>query len=217
MKNETKKLTKLDPKITQFQNDLWEKFAENNKNAQKGQIVFVGSSLMEIFPIEKMQKEQDLGLDKVIYNRGVRAITTADLFAHIDVQILDLEPSKVFINIGSNDIGFHVPEATFLSNYEAILKAIKGKLPETKVFVMAYYPVNNKEVKAIDDRSNNALETADEKISLLAAKYGYGFINVNDGLADENGYLRDDLTFDGAHMYPEGYEIVLKNMMKYLK
>ncbi len=31
---------------------------------------------MEIFPIEKMQK--NLNLDKLIYNRGIRATTTED-------------------------------------------------------------------------------------------------------------------------------------------
>jgi len=48
---------------------------------------------MEIFPIEKIQ--QGLGLDKLIYNRGVRATTTADLLKHMDLCIFDLAPSKI--------------------------------------------------------------------------------------------------------------------------
>ena len=113
MKKETQKLTKLDPRITEFQDSLRKKYAENNKKAKKGQIDFVGSSLMEIFPIEKMQRDHDLGLNKIIYNRGVRATTTADLLQHIDTLIFDLVPSKIFINIGSNDVGFNVPEKIF--------------------------------------------------------------------------------------------------------
>ena len=95
---------------------------------------------MEIFPIEEMQRS--LGLDKLIYNRGIRATTTADLLTSMDLCIFDLAPSKIFINIGTNDLGFSVPEATFLANYDEILRQIKEKLPETQVFVMAYYPVN---------------------------------------------------------------------------
>ncbi|WP_221771884.1 GDSL-type esterase/lipase family protein [Listeria booriae] len=94
---------------------------------------------MEIFPIEKFQQEQDLGLDKIIYNRGVRVTTTADLLEHMDTLIFDLAPSKIFINIGSNDIGFNVPENVFLANYDTILQQIKEKLPDTIVYVMAYY------------------------------------------------------------------------------
>lgn len=216
MLEETKKLTKLHPKLSEFQAELREKYAVANKTAKKDQIVFVGSSLMEIFPIEKMQAEQNLGLDKIIYNRGIRATTTADLLAHIDLLILDLAPSKVFINIGSNDIGFNVPEATFLTNYAAILQQIKEKLPNTEVYVMAYYPVNP-EVAAIDGRNNEVLATASTKVAALAKDAGYEFINLNTGLTDENGYLRADFTFDGAHMYPAGYEVVLANMQQYLK
>ena len=52
------------PGITKLQNDIRAKYAVENQTAKKGQILFVGSSLMEIFPIDKLQK--NLGLDKVI-------------------------------------------------------------------------------------------------------------------------------------------------------
>ncbi len=100
MSKKSESLTNMNPSIEQVQNKLRVSFVKQNKTAKKGQIVFVGSSLMEIFPIEKMQKS--LGLDKVIYNRGIRATTTADLLKSIDICIFDLEPSKIFINIGTN-------------------------------------------------------------------------------------------------------------------
>ncbi len=179
MKKETQKLTKLDPRITEFQDSLRKKYAENNKKAKKGQIDFVGSSLMEFFPIEKMQKDHDLGLNKIIYNRGVRATTTADLLQHTDTLIFDLVPSKIFINIGSNDVGFNVPEKIFLENYDNILKRIKEKLPDSKVFVMAYYPMSGTGTD-FDDRSNSDLQKANEKVRQLAEENGYQFINVNE-------------------------------------
>ncbi|MDR3345221.1 MAG: GDSL-type esterase/lipase family protein [Oscillospiraceae bacterium] len=223
MSEQSTSLTNANPLIEQFKHDLRARFAQENKTVKKGQIVFVGSSLMEIFPIEKMQKS--LGLDKVIYNRGIRATTTAELLTAMDVCIFDLAPSKIFINIGSNDIGFNVPEFTFLANYDEILRRIKENLPKTQVYVMAYYPVNT--VMASDEsaaeheslfvtRTNKMLESASRKAAQLAQKYHYEFINVNAGLTDDDGNLRKELTFDGAHMYPAGYEIVLENMKKYL-
>jgi Lysophospholipase L1 and related esterases len=223
MSKQSRSLTNMYPSIEQVQNELRAKYAPQNKTAKKGQIVFVGSSLMEIFPIEKMQK--GLGLDKLIYNRGIRATTTADLLKSMNICIFDLEPSKIFINIGTNDIGFNVPESTFLANYDEILRQIKEKLPKTQVYVMAYYPVN-----PVDDfgeseaeheslfasRTNEILESASSKVAQLAQKYHFEFINVNADLADADGNLRKELTFDGCHMYPAGYEIVLQNMKKYL-
>lgn len=223
MSKHTQELTNMHPGIAEMQNNIRAGYAEANKKAKKGQIDFVGSSLMEIFPIEKMQ--QGLGLDKAIYNRGVRATTTADLLAHIDLLIFDLAPSKVFINIGTNDIGFKVPEATFLANYDKILHLIKEKSPNTQVYVMAYYPVNSgadfgeseaEHESLFATRSNQILESANNKVARLAQKYNYKFINVNEGLTDDEGDLRPELTFDGAHMLPAGYEIVFENMKKYL-
>jgi lysophospholipase L1-like esterase len=226
MSDQTISLTNMNPAIEQFKNSLREQYAHQNQTAEKGQIVFVGSSLMEIFPIEKMQKERDLGINKTIYNRGIRATTTAELLTAMDVCIFDLEPSKIFINIGTNDIGFGVPEEIFLTNYDEILRQIHVRLPDTHVFVMAYYPVNPVadfgEPQAEHDslfasRNNRVLEKANHQVRQLAERYGNKFINVNAGLADDDGNLRKELTFDGAHMLPNGYEIVLKNMVKYLK
>lgn len=223
MSEQSTSLTNMNPDIEQYKSDLRARFAKENQTAKKGQIVFVGSSLMEMFPIEKMQ--QGLGLDKVIYNRGIRATTTTELLTAMDVCIFDLAPSKIFINIGSNDLGFGVPEATFLGNYDEILRQIKEKLPNTQVFMMAYYPVNPvtdfgeseaEHESFFATRTNEILELASSKVALLAQKYHYKFINVNDGLADADGNLRKELTFDGGHMYPAGYEIVLGNMKKYL-
>ncbi|MBC1271671.1 GDSL-type esterase/lipase family protein [Listeria booriae] len=226
MSDKTVKLTNMSPDITKFQNDIRAKYAIANQTAKKGQILFVGSSLMEIFPIEKFQQEQDLGLDKIIYNRGVRATTTADLLEHMDTLIFDLAPSKIFINIGSNDIGFNVPENVFLANYETILQQIKEKLPDTVVYVMAYYPINtvddfgekeSEHNQLYEHRSNELNAAASAKVEKLAQKNGYEFINVNAGLTDSSGNLRKELTFDGAHMLPDGYEIVLENMKRYLE
>jgi lysophospholipase L1-like esterase len=226
MSDKTAELTNIHPHIAEFQNDLRAKYAVKNQTAQKGQILFVGSSLMEIFPIEQFQQDHDLGLDKVIYNRGVRATTTADLLRHIDTLIFDLKPSRVFINIGSNDIGFNVPEDVFLANYDEILHQIKEKLPDTAVYVMAYFPINtaddfgeekSEHDKLYEHRSNELLAAANAKVEQIAKKNGYQFINVNAGLFDPNGNLHKELTFDGAHMLPAGYEIVLKNMKKYLE
>lgn len=225
MSDKTTELTNLHPDIVKFQNDIRNKYAVENQTALKSQILFVGSSSMEIFPIKQMQQDQDLGLDKVIYNRGVRATTTADLLNQINTLIFDLAPSKIFINIGSNDIGFNVPEEVFYANYDEILHQIKERLPDTAVYVMAYSPINTVEDfgeekeehnQLYAHRSNKLLEKANAKVEQLAQKNGYEFINVNAGLADADGNLRKELTFDGAHMLPAGYEIVLGNMKKYL-
>ncbi|GEK28594.1 GDSL-type esterase/lipase family protein [Furfurilactobacillus siliginis] len=226
MTNKTTELTNLHPDILKFQNDLRKRYATENKAVKPDQILFVGSSLMEIFPIARFQEEQQLGLDKVIYNRGIRATTTADLLAHMDTLIFDLQPSKIFMNIGTNDIGFNVPKEDYLNNYAEILDEIHARLPKTTVYLMAYYPINvtasfgedHHEHRALYAHRSNALyAAASADVAQLAREHDAEFINVNAGLTDADGDLRTDLTFDGAHMLPQGFQIVLENMMPYLK
>ncbi len=201
-----------------------EKYRRLNRTARKGQILFVGSSLMEHFPINEIVMSK--GLDLCIYNRGISGYTIPELMESLDEQIFDLQPAVIFINIGTNDIS--IPEMTrerFTEDYRGLLKQVKEKLPEAKVYMMAYYPVNVAKAHEIvpwpeapmaAELRVERLGWANEVAKELAAEFGYEFINVNDGLSDDDGQLKADLSTDGIHMWPDAYEIVFDNMKKYL-
>jgi lysophospholipase L1-like esterase len=222
MSEETKSLT-LNPELAAFQAALLAKYEKANETAKRGQTVFVGSSLMEIFPIEQWQESGEVAFDRYIYNRAVRATTTAFLLEHIDTQVFDLQPSKIFINIGTNDIGFEIPQEELLANEREIFRQIGERLPECETYAMRYYPINTVDFHSDEDertlfatRSNAAFQAASDAIEVLAHEAGFHFIDVNAGLADERGQLRKELTFDGAHLNPDGYRIVLTNLTPYL-
>lgn len=223
MSKETKALT-INPQLAAFQEELLKSYDKANLSAKKGQTLFVGSSLMEIFPIEKWEEAGEVTFSHYIYNRAVRATTISFLLEHIESQIFNLEPSKIFINIGTNDIGFEIPEEEFLNNYDQILSQIESKLPQTQVYVMRYYPINtvdfgqdSDEKTLFETRSNKKFQKASDKIKKLADNHHFHFIDVNDGLSDENGNLKKELTFDGAHLNPAGYQLVLENLKVYLE
>ena len=111
-----------------------------NKNVIKGQILFTGSSLMEQFPIAEIS--QNHGIQKIVYNRGIGGYTTDDFIAEINTVLFDLEPSKIFINIGTNDMNERTDGEDWnqhlLNNYDFILRQIKERLPDAEVYMMAY-------------------------------------------------------------------------------
>lgn len=202
-----------------------ENYKQLNKFAKKGGTLFTGSSLMEQFPVNEYA--MGAGITDVIYNRGIGGTTTDDFIREIDTVLLDLEPSKIFINIGTNDIrprddGEYWQEH-LLKNYEYILTQIKEKLPNAIVYMMAYYPVNPDlenmaqwMKQAVATRTNEALIDTNAKVEALAKKFGYNYIDVNDGIKDEKGRLRADITVEGMHMYAGGYESVFEGIKKYL-
>lgn len=74
-----------------------------NKIAQKGKVLFTGSSLMEQFPVNEMFMTESISL--TAYNRGIGGYTTDDMLEHMEEMVFGTEPSTIFINIGTNDIG----------------------------------------------------------------------------------------------------------------
>lgn len=194
-----------------------------NENVKKGEILFTGSSLMEQFPIDELLMTE--GLPYIIYNRGVGGYTTTEMLAHMETMVFATEPSKIFINIGTNDIGaLDYSKEALLKNYETILCQIKERLPKAKIYVMAYYPVNEVDKlpegdwgkMAFVNRTNENILIVNEEVKALAERMDCRFINVNEGLADERGKLKKEFTVEGIHMYANAYRIILKNMLPYL-
>ncbi len=197
-------------------------FHVRNQNAVKGQIVFTGSSLMEMFPIEEWVKE--LGQDApIVYNRGVGGYRTTDLLPILDACVFELEPRKVFINIGTNDLSDpDIPIEKVMEQYDRIIAQIEEKLPGVMIYMMAYYPINYdaaaEEMKpCLLIRTNEKIRTANEQVEKLAAKHGQKYINVNAPLMDEQGRLKAEYTIEGMHIKPEGYRAIFDDVMKYVK
>lgn len=192
-----------------------------NKDAVKGQIVFTGSSLMEMFPVEEWVRE--LGPDApIVYNRGVGGYKTSDLLPILDACVFELEPRKVFINIGTNDLSDDsIPLEKVMSNYDRIITQIEERLPGVIIYMMAYYPVNYdaaaEEMKpCLLIRTNEKINRANELVEQLAARHGQRFINVNAPLMDEQGRLKAEYTIEGMHIKPEGYRAIFEDIMAYV-
>ena len=149
-------------------------------------------------------------------------------------MLLDLEPSRLFINIGTNDMNSTPSDADdepswmphLLENYEKILQICQEKLPKTEIYMMAYYPINTRIISMMKDpflkekfktRTNEKVRQANAKIAQLAEQHGCHYIDVNDGLANGSGALKPEYTVEGVHMYPNGYRIVFENLKPYLK
>lgn len=198
-------------------------FACLNKLAKKGEIVFTGSSLCELFPINEML--QNIEPRITVYNRGIGGDVTDGLLERMNESIFDLEPKKVFINIGTNDISSpEYKRERLMSQYRKILVQIKERLPETRIYVMSYYPVN-RELPGTDPeliknmfgaRTNAELKEVNAEIEKMATELHCTYINVFDCLLDEKGNLREEYTIEGMHMYANGYAVVLEKLMPYL-
>lgn len=195
---------------------LVERYRMENLTAEKGKAVFVGSSLMEMFPVEQWCE------DEIVYNRGIGGYKTTDILPILDVCVFDLMPKKVFINIGTNDLSdASISLDSVVENYDCILSRIEENVPGVRIYLMAYYPVNYEAASeamkpCLRIRTNEKISRANELVKKLAEKHDQRYIDVNAPLMDERGNLRAEYTIEGMHIRPEGYRAIFPAVMAYV-
>ena len=203
--------------------DKLERFRRLNPYVKPGQILFVGSSLMEQFPIYEFL--QDFDLPCKIYNRGIGGYTTQELLESMDVCVYDLRPAHVFINIGTNDLnGPDYRQEDLIERHARILQGIREHLPEARLYLLAYYPVST-EVggrnpfmrELLRYRTNARIHAANDAVRALAEQFGAEFLDLNGPLCDAKGELKAEYTVEGTHMYANGYKPVLEQPLPLLK
>lgn len=197
-----------------------ERYRKANQTAIQGETVFAGSSLMEMFPVEKLL--QEAGSSRIIYNRGVGGFVSEELWNALDICILDLKPSRLFINIGTNDLSdASIPLDRMIETYDKIITAVEESLPDIEIYLMAYYPVN---YEAADEsmtaclriRTNEKIALANEKTAALAFRHHQKYIDVNQKLKDGQGRLKAEYTIEGMHINEDGYRAIFADIMSYV-
>lgn len=197
------------------------RYREENKTVKYGQTVFTGSSLMEMFPINKLLEEHNDST--IIYNRGIGGFVSHELLEVVNVCAIDLKPSKVFINIGTNDLSdSRIPISELMENYDKIISEIEAKLPEAIIYLMAYYPVNYEAAaenmkECLKIRNNEKILTANAEVKRLAEKHGQRYIDINKNLMDEQGRLKAEYTIEGLHINEDVYRAVYDDIMVYVR
>ncbi|MDP2816530.1 MAG: GDSL-type esterase/lipase family protein, partial [Rectinemataceae bacterium] len=138
----------------------------------KARIVMLGDSLTYSANWNEMFD------DCTIVNRGISSDTTEGVLKRLD-NVISLNPEKVFVMIGINDIGLGIPEDMTVSNYKKICDALisNGIQPivQSTLFTRSDRRINRK-VTSINDAMK---EFCDRK--------NIEYIDINSGLS-----------FDGA-------------------
>ena len=199
-----------------------QRYRRLNRYVRKHQIVFAGSSLMEQFPVYEFLIDRQLPY--AIYNRGVGGFTTPEFYDALEECVFELEPDYLFLNIGTNDMnGPEYDQEVLIRNYRKILQAIRERLPQVKLYLLAYYPVNAKVCPipylqgVFRYRTNERIHAANEAVHALAEEFHAEFLDCNDVLKDEQGNLKEEYTVEGMHMYADGYWPVFSRLLPVLK
>jgi lysophospholipase L1-like esterase len=164
---------------------------------QKGGIVFLGDSITE------ESHWSELFGDCRIRNRGIGGDTTRNLLDRVD-QVYALEPGKIFLMVGVNDLNTGVPQEETLANYRSLFDGFAQRLPLTRIYVQSVLPVGE---DWMGGASNGGIARLNAALAAESVRRGYTWIDLNGRFRDEHGALRAGLSNDGIHLMGEGYRI----------
>jgi len=172
-------------------------FKDELKTLEKGGIVFLGNSITEGFDFDKYFEKTK------IINRGINSDHIDGLIERLQYSVIDLQPSKLFVLIGVNDIGAQDSDSTILNNYSELLEMIADNLPDIKVFVHSILPTTSKWENCPPEK----IVRLNKQIKEFAFQYKFNWIDIYSLFVDKNSFLKPNLTMDGLHLNHEGYQL----------
>ena len=177
-------------------------------------IIFIGDSIVEYFPLHEL-----LQSPKTLVNRGIRGYKTDLLLENLDAHLFGQALDKVFLLIGTNDIGKEMPQTETLANLEAIVQEISRDYPLAQIQLLSVLPVNEQEQYkgTVYIRTNEKIQALNRAYQELAqAYYQVSYVDVYSSLLDEVGQLAEAYTTDGLHLSVAGYRILAQALQETL-
>ena len=192
-------------------------FEMENANYSRGQIVFVGDSITDLYPLDDYYADLSLAC----YNRGIGGDTTEGVLARIQTSLFDLAPATIVLMIGTNDVGLRRENKDILKNYQSILRQIKEKLPSAKLYCISVIPQGEplRTMLGADfiDESNRRIIDLNAGIRTLAAEYGGCYLDLHSLLLNEDQLLAEPYSYDGIHLSEAGFVVWTALLKPYLQ
>lgn len=177
----------------------------------KNEIVFLGNSITD-----GAEWFELLGNKKCL-NRGISADITEGILLRLD-QITRLQPKKLFIMIGVNDLSRNMTPDEVIVNYRKILERVRDETPRTKVYVQSVLPVNPATGMA-KNHTNKTPEIMElnGKLKALATEFGHTYIDLFTLMADSENHLPRSYSVDGLHLSYKAYKVWTDAIRHYVK
>lgn len=134
-------------------------------------------------------------------------------FCEVDGEKVTLEEAlskqqfkKVYFQIGINEMGRGTVDS-FMQAYEASVRKFEELQPDAIIYVQGIMRVTKEKSDSDKIFNNLGIQVRNDRIALLADNVKIFYIDMNEVVCDNQGNLRDELTFDNLHLYASKYNI----------
>lgn len=190
----------------------WEKRYKEMQQIRPGRYktIFLGNSLTEMFYLGAYFN------DTTLLNCGIVGDFTEGLLKRVSL-ITRLKPSKLFIEIGINDMIEQISLNEINTNYKQLIRIIQEESQSTKIYIQSNLPViiNRPSLLTSDEDVNNAVRKQNENLKKLAAETNCVYIDIYQEFSKEKD--KESLfSWDGVHLTDKAYMIWSKKLKSYL-
>lgn len=154
--------------------------------------------------------ENGMTIYKLLDEKGVMCQGTEEK-ADLNQVLQQKKYGKIYIMLGMNELGYR-DTAYFLEHYGAVLEQLRQWQPEAIIYIQANLHVSREKNKPETEFNNININDKNAAIATLANGKDIFYLDINPLFTDNEGYLNGDLTFDGVHLYANGY-ITWKNFL----
>ncbi|MDH3000743.1 hypothetical protein A1D23_09970 [Chelonobacter oris] len=194
------------------------RYNQLNSLTKQNQIVFLGDSITEEFPINEMLPEM------AIYNRGISGNDTYDVIRRLPQHIYPLQPQKLFLLIGVNDLAKYPNDSPqqVSERIAQILSLLQHHLPTCRLYLLSVLPVNKSKADKIDQvmmslSDNQRIKALNHHLQLVAQQHHLPYLDLHSRFLNAENELILDYTREGLHLTIAGYQHYLQILLPYLK
>lgn len=138
-------------------------YEQMNQVAKPHGVVLFGSSYLQELPICELVQDEDAHV--TVHNRSVEGLTIDQAEAVLEPCVLSLEPDKIFISIGDEDIQRpQFDPRHFLEQYQWLLYTLHSRTP-AKIYIVSVMS------------SHPAAAAVNEGLQALASETGCKYVN----------------------------------------
>lgn len=187
-------------------------YSYQKNNLEK--IIFIGDSHTEFFKTNVYLNDYN------ILNFGIAGDTTIGILKRLDINVIKLNPKKVFLQIGINDFAKRRSKVEILNNILLIADKLKAKLPNTSIYVISLYPINNKIYNfskfVLYRRNNKNIDFINEQLQKNANLKKFTYIDLATNLKNSYGQLAKQYTIEGLHLNSNAYKLISDSLISYI-
>lgn len=111
---------------------------------------------------------------------------------------------KIYISLGLNESGYPLYKVT--EGYEKLIGRIQEAQPDAIIVLNSIMTVSREKAASASQFSLENLGKLNQEIAVLADGRQVFYLDANEEFADGEGYLPDEMSADGCHLYGCYYE-----------